>query len=109
MKPDAGLNKRVRLKSDLATFCGASELSRTAVTQKFWEYIKEKKLQAKTENGLPEGNGKYIVADDQLIKLFNATKVTSKSTGKVTDFTELKVGQTINMLQLASVVGANIE
>lgn len=109
MAAEAGLNKPVKLKSDLAAFCGTSELSRTAVTQKFWDYIKEKKLQAKTENGAPEGNGKYIVADDTLIKLFNATKVTSKSSGKVTDFTDLKVGQTINMLQLASVVGANIE
>ena len=109
MATDAGLNKPVRLKSDLAAFCGSNELSRTAVTQKFWDYIKEHKLQAKTENGAPEGNGKYIVADNTLIKLFNATKVTNKTTGKVTDFTELKVGQTISMLQLASVVGANIE
>jgi chromatin remodeling complex protein RSC6 len=109
MAADAGLNKPVRLKSDLAAFCGSSELSRTAVTQKFWDYIKEKKLQAKTENGAPEGNGKFIVADDTLIKLFNATKVTSKSSGKVTDFTQLKVGETINMMQLASVVGANLE
>jgi chromatin remodeling complex protein RSC6 len=109
MAEAVGLNKPVKLKSDLAAFCGSEELSRTAVTQKFWDYIKEKKLQAKTENGLPEGAGKYIVADATLIKLFNATNVTSKSTGKVTDFTALKVGQTINMLQLASVVGANLE
>ena len=37
------------------------------------------------------------------------TNVTSKSSGKVTDFTGLQLGQTISMLQLASVVGANIE
>ena len=104
----AGLNKPVRLKSDLAVFCGADELSRTAVTQKFWDYIKAQKLQSKIENGTPDGTGKYIVADEILLKLFKATKVTNKA-GKVTDFTAMTVGQTISMLQLASVVGANIE
>jgi chromatin remodeling complex protein RSC6 len=108
MADEKGLNKPVRLKTDLAVFCGTHELSRTAVTQKFWDYIKAQKLQAKTENGTPEGNGKFIVADETLLKLFKATKVTNKA-GKVTDFSELKVGQTISMLQLASVVGANIE
>ena len=29
--------------------------------------------------------------------------------GKVTDLTKMKEGQTINMMQMASVVGANIE
>ena len=106
---EQGLNKPVKLKADLAAFCGAAELPRTAITQKFWDYIKAKKLQTKTENGKAEGAGKFIVADETLLKLFKATKVTSKSSGKVTDFTGLKVGQTINMLQLASVVGANIE
>ncbi len=103
-----GLNKPVRLKSDLAVFCGAEELSRTAVTQKFWDYIKAQKLQAKTENGAAEGNGKYIVADETLLKMFQATKVTNKA-GKMTDFSQMKLGQTISMLQLASVVGANVE
>jgi hypothetical protein len=36
------------------------------------------------------------------------TKSKSKS-GKVTDLTNLKEGQTINMMQMAVVVGANIE
>lgn len=106
---EVGLNKPVKLNKNLATFCGATELPRTAITQKFWDYIKANKLQAKTENGKAEGAGKFIVADEKLLPLFVATKVTSKSSGKVTDFTGLKVGQTINMLQLASVVGANIE
>ena len=108
MAENTGLNKPVRLKSDLAVFCGAEELSRAAVTQKIWDYIKAQKLQAKTENGVAEGNGKYIVADETLLKLFNATNVTNKA-GKVTDFTGLKIGNTISMLQLASVVGANLE
>ncbi len=106
---EVGLNKPVKLKETLAKFCGAKALPRTAITQKLWDYIKAKKLQAKTENGKAEGAGKYIVADDTLLSLFKVTKVTSKASGKVTDFTGLKVGQTINMLQLASVVGANIE
>ena len=108
MADNTGLNKPVRLKSDLAVFCGAEELSRASVTQKLWDYIKAQKLQAKTENGVAEGNGKYIVADETLLKLFNATKVTNKA-GKVTDFTDMKIGNTISMLQLASVVGANLE
>ena len=106
---EVGLNKPVKLKAELAAFCGVAELPRTAITQKFWDYIKAKKLQAKTENGKAEGAGKFIVADETLLKIFKQTKVTSKSSGKVTDFTGLKVGQTISMLQLASVVGANVE
>lgn len=106
---EVGLNKPVKLKSDLASFCGAQELPRTEITQKFWDYIKANKLQAKTENGKAEGAGKFIVADDTLLKLFRATNVTSKSSGKVTNFTNLQKGQTISMLQLASVVGANVE
>jgi chromatin remodeling complex protein RSC6 len=108
MAEATGLNKPVRLKSDLAVFCGVEELSRAAITQKFWDYIKAQKLQAKTENGVAEGNGKFIVADAALLPLFKATKVTNKA-GKMTDFSEMKLGQTISMLQLASVVGANIE
>ncbi|MDD4526660.1 MAG: SWIB/MDM2 domain-containing protein [Candidatus Margulisbacteria bacterium] len=106
---EVGLSKPVKLKADLAAFCGAKELPRTAITQKLWDYIKANKLQAKTENGKAEGAGKYIVADAKLLKLFNNTNVKSKSSGKVTNFTGLKAGQTISMLQLASVVGANIE
>jgi len=109
MSEEKGLNKPVKLNEELAAFCGAKELPRTAITQKFWDYIKANKLQAKTENGKAEGAGKFIVADEALLKLFKVTKVTSKSSGKLTDFTKLQAGQTINMLQLASVVGANLE
>ena len=106
---EKGLKKPVKLKADLAAFCGASELPRLEITKKLWDHIKAKKLQAKTVNGKPEGAGKFIAADEKLIKLFRNTKVTSKSSGKVTDFTGLQVGQTIDMMQLASVVSANIE
>jgi chromatin remodeling complex protein RSC6 len=108
MAEEKGLNKMVKLKADLAAFLGSSLLSRTEITKKLWDYIKANKLQTKTINGKPENAGKYIVADAKLIKIFNNTKTISK-TGKLTDFTNLKEGQTIDMMQLASVVSANIE
>ena len=103
-----GLSKPVKLKSDLAAMLGASELPRTEITKKLWNYIKENQLQTKTENGKAENAGKYIVADSTLLPIFKNTKSTSKS-GKLTDLTALKEGQTINMMQMAAVVGANIE
>jgi chromatin remodeling complex protein RSC6 len=103
-----GLNKPVKLKADLATFLGATELPRTDITKQLWNYIKEKGLQTKTENGAAENAGKYIVADAKLLSIFRHTNSTSKS-GKVTNLTNLKEGQTINMMQMAAVVGANVE
>jgi chromatin remodeling complex protein RSC6 len=103
-----GLMKPVKLKTELAELLGATELPRTVITQKLWDYIKANKLQTKTENGKPENAGKFIVADDRLLSIFKNTKSKSKS-GKVTDLTNLKEGQTINMMQLAAIVGANIE
>ncbi len=103
-----GLNKPVKLKTELADFLGATELPRTAITKKLWDYIKANKLQTKTENGEPENAGKFIVADAKLLLIFKNTKSKSKS-GKVTDLTKLKEGQTINMMQMAAIVGANIE
>ncbi len=103
-----GLSKPVKLKKDLAGILGETELPRTEITKKLWDYIKANKLQTKTENGKPENAGKFIVADVKLLSIFKNTKSKSKS-GKVTDFTKLKEGQTINMMQLAAVVSANIE
>jgi chromatin remodeling complex protein RSC6 len=105
---EKGLNKPLKLKADLAAFLGATALPRTEITKKLWDYIKGNKLQTKTVNGKPENAGKNIVADAKLIKIFNNTNTTGK-TGKVTDFTNLKEGQTIDMMQMASVVSANIE
>ena len=51
--------------------------------------------------------GKYIVCNDKLHPIFKNTKSTSK-TGKLTDLTNIKVGETIDMMQMAAVVGANI-
>lgn len=103
-----GLNKPVKLKADLASFLGASELPRTEITKKLWDYIKQNGLQTKTENGAPENAGKFIVADAKLVAIFRHTHSTSKS-GKVTDLRSIKEGQTINMMQMAAVVGANVE
>ncbi len=108
MAEEKGLKKPVKLKSELAALAGAKELPRTEVTKKLWDYIKANKLQTTKENGKPENAGKYIVADAKLLPIFNKTKSTSKS-GKVTDLTKLKEGQTIDMMQMAAVVGANVE
>ena len=86
-------------KKDLSVFLGASELPRTEITQKLWDYIKSNKLQTCTENGQPE-NGKFIVADAKLLTIFKNTNTTSK-TGKVTDLRNLKEGETNNMMQMA--------
>jgi len=106
---EKGLKKPVKLKTDLAAFCGVKEMPRLDITKKLWDHIKAKKLQTTTANGKPSGSGKFIVADEKLITIFKNTKVTSKSTGKVTNFTNMQVGQTIDMMQLASVISANIE
>ena len=103
-----GLSKPVKLKSELAEFMGAAELPRTEITKKLWDYIKANKLQTKTENGAPENAGKFIVADAKLLPIFKNTKSTSKS-GKLTDLTGLQMGQTVGMMQMAAIVGANIE
>ena len=103
-----GLSKPVKLKSELSEILGAKELPRTEITKKLWDYIKANKLQTKTENGAAMNAGKYIVADAKLLSIFKNTKSTSKS-GKLTDLTNLKEGETIDMMQMAAVVGANIE
>ena len=103
-----GLSKPVKLKKELAEFLGEKELPRTEITKKLWDYIKANKLQTKTENGKAENAGKYIVADAKLLTIFKNTNSTSKS-GKLTNLTKMKEGETINMMQMAAVVGANIE
>jgi len=103
-----GLLKPVTLKSDLAALLGKTALPRTEITKRLWDYIKGNKLQTRTENGKPENAGKFIVVDAKLLPVVRNTRSTSKS-GKLTDFTNLQEGQTINMMQMAAVVGANVE
>jgi len=107
MEEAKGLSKPVKLKNDLAEFLGATELPRTQITKKLWDYIKENGLQTKTENGKPENAGKFIVADAELLPIFRNTRTRSKS-GKITDLTEMKEGQTIHMMQIPAVVGAKM-
>ena len=108
MAAPKGLKKPVKLKADLAEFCGTKQLPRTEITKKLWNYIKSKKLQTKTKNGKPENAGKFIVADATLLKMFRHTNSTSKS-GNRTDLRKMNEGETIDMMQLAAVVGANVE
>ncbi len=108
MAEPKGLKKPVKLKADLAKMLGETELPRTEITKKLWDYIKSNKLQTTTENGKAENTGKYIVADTTLLTIFKNTKSTSKS-GNLTDLTGMEEGETINMMQLAAVVAANIE
>ncbi len=108
MAEPKGLKKPVKLKPDMAEFCGVSKLPRTEITKKLWDYIKSKKLQTKSANGKPENAGKYIVADAKLLKVFKNTNSTSKS-GKLTDLRNIAEGDTIDMMQMAAVVSANVE
>jgi chromatin remodeling complex protein RSC6 len=103
-----GLSKPVKMKEDLAQFLGATELPRTEITKRLWDYIKANGLQTRTENGQPENAGKFIVADTKLLPIFKNTKAESKS-GKITDLSKMEEGQTINMMQIPVVIGANIE
>ena len=102
-----GLAVPVKMKSELAALTGADSLPRTEITKKIWDYIKANNLQTKSENGAPSGAGKYIVTDAKLLPIFKNTKSTSKS-GKLTDLTNIKEGETIDMMQMAAVVGANV-
>jgi chromatin remodeling complex protein RSC6 len=103
-----GLKKPVELQEELAAMLGVSELPRTEITKKLWEYIKKNGLQTKTVNGKAENAGKNIVADSTLLSIFKKTNSTSKS-GKLTDLRKMKEGETIDMMQMAAVVGANIK
>ena len=108
MAEPKGLMKPVKLKADMAEFCGVSKLPRTEITKKLWNYIKAKKLQTKSANGKAENAGKYIVTDARLLKVFKNTNSTSKS-GNLTDLRKIKEGDTIDMMQMAAVVSANVE
>jgi len=102
-----GLAVPVKMKSELAALCGADSLPRTEITKKIWDYIKANKLQTKSVNGKPENAGKYIVTDAKLLPIFRNTNSTSK-TGKVTNLTNIKEGETVDMMQMAAIVGANL-
>ncbi len=67
-KPNA-LQQPLKVSDDLATVVGSGTMARGEVVSKVWEYIKSHKLQN-------PGDGREILADDKLKKVFGKDKVT---------------------------------
>ena len=107
-KPNPALMRPVQPDELLAVIVGSDPIPRSEITKKLWDYIKGQGLQTKIENGAPQNAKKYIVADAKLVCIFKNTKSTSKS-GKLIDLTSIREGETINMMQMAAVVGAKVE
>lgn len=68
-KVNPALMKPMTPSKELGAIVGAKPLPRTEVVSKVWEYIKKHKLQN------PK-NGREILADDNLKKVFGIDKVT---------------------------------
>lgn len=68
-KVNPALMKPMTPSKELGAVVGTEPLPRTEVVSKIWEYIKKNKLQN------PK-NGREILADDNLKKVFGADKVT---------------------------------
>ncbi len=68
-KVNPALMKPMTPSKELGAIVGAKPLPRTEVVSKVWEYIKSNKLQN------PK-NGREILADDKLKKVFGVDKVT---------------------------------
>jgi chromatin remodeling complex protein RSC6 len=68
-KVNPALMKPMTPSSELGAVVGTKPLPRTEVVSKVWEYIKKNKLQN------PK-NGREILADDKLKKVFGTDKVT---------------------------------
>jgi len=67
-KPNA-LQQPLRPSEDLAAVVGAGPMARGEVVSKVWEYIKANKLQNPDD-------GREILADDKLRRVFGKDKVT---------------------------------
>ncbi len=67
-KPNA-LQQPLQVSDDLATVVGSGTMARGEVVSKVWEYIKSHKLQNPAD-------GREILADDKLKKVFGKDKVT---------------------------------
>ena len=67
-KPNA-LQQKLQPSADLAAVVGSGAMARGEVVSKVWEYIKANKLQNPKD-------GREILADDKLQKLFGKPKVT---------------------------------
>ena len=68
-KVNPALMKPMQPSKELAAVVGSKPIPRTEVVSKVWEYIKKHKLQN------PK-NGREILADDHLKKVFGVDKVT---------------------------------
>jgi upstream activation factor subunit UAF30 len=68
-KVNAALMKPMQPSKELGAVVGTKPIPRTEVVSKVWEYIKAHKLQN------PK-NGREILADDKLKKVFGTDKVT---------------------------------
>ena len=68
-KVNPALMKPMTPSSELGAVVGTKPLPRTEVVSKVWDYIKKNKLQN------PK-NGREILADDKLKKVFGTDKVT---------------------------------
>lgn len=68
-KVNPALMKPMQPSKELAAVVGSKPIPRTEVVSKVWEYIKKNKLQN------PK-NGREILADDHLKKVFGVDKVT---------------------------------
>ncbi len=67
-KPNA-LQQKLQPSADLAAVVGGAALARGEVVSKVWEYIKANKLQNPKD-------GREILADDKLQRIFGKPKVT---------------------------------
>ena len=67
-KPNA-LQQPLQPSQDLAAVVGSGTMARGEVVSKVWEYIKANKLQSPDD-------GRQILADDKLRKVFGKEKVT---------------------------------
>lgn len=64
-----GLHRPVQPSDDLAAIVGSKPLTRADVVSKVWDYIKKNKLQDPKD-------GRNIVADDKLAKVFGGKQAT---------------------------------
>jgi upstream activation factor subunit UAF30 len=71
-----GVHAKVKPSSELAEIVGKEPLARTEIVSKMWEYIKKHKLQNPDD-------GREILADDKLGKLFGKKKVSMFELNKI--------------------------
>lgn len=71
-----GAHAQVKPSAELAAVVGQGPLARTELVSKMWDYIKKNKLQNPSD-------GREILADDKLGKLFGKKKITMFELNKI--------------------------